>query len=251
MPESAITVHVTHDWLDYATALAGIGSLVLAVVAALIAIRSKSDARRSADAAERTAEAAAATAQLTAKMEERSNEQLQIMRDEHRAFMEEQHRRPQIEPVLEIGGPGAHGDLGVAIRSGATNVGTMTADGVLILTLVPDGVRIFQLDGTGRVVGPVALNSQREQTLLRKGAQYPSVGFGVAVDVRPGVFQVDALLLTFPEPGAYEIATRCHHHDISGGRCWAVAEVVLGDGPMCWKQTERGHGGSFSEPRHL
>jgi hypothetical protein len=247
MPGSAITVHVTHDWLDYATAFAGIGSLVLAAVAALIAIRSKSDARRSAVAAERTAEAAAATAQLTAKMEQRSNEQLQIMRDEHRAFMEEQHRRPQIEPVLEMGGPGAHGDLGVAIRSGATNVGTLTADGVLILTLVPDGVQVFQLDGTGRVVRLVALEPQREQTLQRNGAQYPSVGFGVTVDVRPGVFQVDALLVSFPEPGVYEIVTRCHHHDIPGGRCWAVAELVLGDGPMRWKQTERGHAGSFPD----
>jgi hypothetical protein len=241
MPGSAISVQVAHDWLDYAAAFAGIGSLVLAAVAALIAIRSKSDARRSADAAEQTAAAAAATARLTVKMEQRSDEQLQIMRDEHRAFMEDQHRRPQIEPVLEMGGPGTHGDLGVPIRSGATNVGTLTAEGVLILTLVPDGVRIFQLDGTGKVVGPVALEPQREQTLRRKGAQYPSVGFGVAVDVRPGVFQVDALLLSFPEPGIYEIATRCHHHDIPGGRCWAVAELVLGDGPLRWKQTERGH----------
>ncbi|MBS1886040.1 MAG: hypothetical protein JSU06_02535 [Actinobacteria bacterium] len=247
MPWSAITVHVAHDWLDYAAAFAGIGSLVLAAVAALIAIRSKSDARRSSDAAERTAGAAAATARLTAKLEQRSNEQLQIMRDEHRALMEEQHRRPQIEPVLEMGGPGMHGDLGIAIRSGATNVGTLTAEDVLVLTLVPDGVRIFQLDGTGRVVRPVALGPQREQTLLRKGAQYPSVGFGVAVDVRPGVFQVDTLLVTFPEPGVYEIAARCHHHDIPGGRCWAVAEVVLGDGPTRWKQTKRGHTSSFPD----
>jgi hypothetical protein len=157
MPGSAITVHVTHDWLDYAAAFAGIGSLVLAAVAALVAIRSKSDARHSAEAADRTAGAATATAQLTAEMERRSNEQLQIMRDEHRAFMEEQRRRPQIEPVLEMGGPGTHGHLAVAIRSGATNVGTRTAEGVLILTSVPDGVRVFQLDGTGRVVGPIAL----------------------------------------------------------------------------------------------
>jgi hypothetical protein len=242
MPLSALIVKVAHDWLDYAAAFAGIGSLVLALLAASLALRSKADARRSADAAERTAAAAAATAQLTGAMERRSNEQLQIMREEHHAFMEERQRRPQIEPVLESGGPGTHLPLNVPIRSGATNVGTMTATGVLIMTLVPQGVQVMQLDGDGNVVAAIELAPQREQTLQRKGAGYPAVGFGVEADVRPGVYQTDALLLVFPEPDIYEIATRCHHHEIPGGRCWAIAELDLRGGPMTWRQTERGHG---------
>lgn len=156
MPILAVaSVHLAHDWLDYVAAFAGIGSLVLAFVAASLAFRSKADAGRSADAAERTAGAAAATVRLTATMERRSDEQLQIMRDEHRAFMEEQQRRPQIEPVLELGGPGVHLPLNVPIRSGATNVGTLTARGVLIMTVVPQGVEVMRLDGDGNVAGAV------------------------------------------------------------------------------------------------
>ncbi len=175
-------------------------------------------------------------------MERRSDEQLQIMRDEHRAFMEERQRRPQIEPVLELGGPGNQPPLHVPIRSGATNVGTMTAAGGLIMTLVPEGIEVMQLDGEGNVVASRELAPQREQTLRRRGAQYPAVGFGVDVDVRPGVFQADALLLIFPEPDVYEIATRCFHHDIPGGRCWAIAELDLRRGPTNWKQIDRGQG---------
>jgi hypothetical protein len=239
---TATTVHVANDWLDYAAAFAGVGSLLLALVAAAIAIRSKADAERSADAAERTAGAAAATAELTAQMERRGVEQLKIMREEHRAFMAEQSRQPDIQPVLEIGGATTGSPLNIVVRSGATNVGSKTAEGVLVMTLVPQGVRVLQLDAKEQIVSEIALESQREQTLRRQGADYPAVGFGVNVDVRPKVFQTDNILLIFPGPDVYEIATRCHHHDIPGGCCWAVAQLNLLAVPLQWTQTERGTG---------
>jgi hypothetical protein len=238
------SVHVAHDWLDYVAAFAGIGSLVLAAVAAGVAIRSKRDAERSANAAERIARSASATAELTVEMEKRGAEQLGIMRTEHAAFMAEQQRRPEVEPVLEIAGaPNQLAPLNVLIRSGATNVGLRTANQVLILTLVPMGIRVFRADPKGVPLEEIKLFPQREQTLQRRGAQYPAEGFGVKVDVVPAVFQVDHLLLVFPEPDVFEIATRCFHQDIPDGPAWAVAEIDLQGAPLRWTQTKRGGGG--------
>lgn len=242
MLADASTLHIAHDWLDYLAIFSGVGSLALAGVAALVAVRSKRDAERSADAAERTAKSAAATAVLTEQMEQRGVEQLHIMRTEHQAFMDERRRRPQIEPVLELGGAKPQNPLRVVVRSGATNVGSKTAEDVLIMTLVPEGVGVYQLDPEGNVIREIQLAPQREQTLRRRGAEHLAVGCGVEASVRPGVVQSDSFLLFFPEPDIYEIATRCHHHDIPGGVSWAVAELNLFGVPLQWKQTERGTG---------
>ena len=120
---AAQTIQLANDWLDYVAAFAGAGSLVLAAIAALIAVRSKRDAERSADAAERIAKSAASTAELTEQMEQRGAEQLRIMRTEHEAFMAEQQRAPQVEAVLEFAGiPNQGKPLEVLIRSGATKL---------------------------------------------------------------------------------------------------------------------------------
>lgn len=241
MPLVFTVVHIAKDWLDYVAAFAGVGSLALAAVAAVIAVRSKRDAERSADAAERTAQSAAATTELTAQMEQRGVEQLQIMRTEHAAFMKEQQRRPQVEPVLEVAGPpDSSKPLQVLIRSGATNVGAKTAEGVLIMTLVPQGVTLVQATPEGRPIGAHPLEPQREQQLLGNGAQRPVEGLGVRADVSPHVVQWDHFILTFPEPGIYEIATRCLHMDIAGGKNWTVVELNLLAVPLQWRHTEGG-----------
>ena len=236
----ATTLHVANDWLDYVAAFAGAGSLVLAAVAVLVAVRSKRDAQRSADAAEQTAKSAVATTKLTVQMEQRGAEQLQIMRTEHAAFMKEQQRRPEVVPVLEFAGiPNPARPLEVLIRSGATNVGARTAESVLIMTLVPQGVGLRRATHEGRPIGELPLEPQREQQLLRKGMQYPADGLGVRADVTPHVFHTDHFLLTFPEPDIYEIATRCLHMDIANGKNWTVAQINLFAVPPQWTQAQR------------
>jgi hypothetical protein len=231
-----VSVHVTPDWLDYLAAFSGVGSLALAVVAAAVALWSRGDARRSAEAAEQTARAAARTAELTQEIEARSADQLQIMREEHAAFMEQQRRRPELVPIFEFAGqPNPDAPTEILVRCGAVNVGSATAEKVLVSIMVPQGVEVDLAEADGLPVARLSLVPQLE-SIYRDGAEYPALAGSWSSDVIPTVRILQHCLLAFPGPGVYEIVSYCNHHELPGGSIRAAARLDLRGSVIHWGQ---------------
>ena len=200
-PKGSTHVHCDNcgpGFADYAGAIGGLGSLVLAVVATVIAVRSRADAKRSADSAA---------------------ESLEIQRREHAAFMEERQRVPRLSIVLTsklletTSGP-----FIAVVQIGIANEGLAAADKALINFMFPAGLRAEKSDQDGNKMmeGGVQVLSA-DDVLEENGEERPVRYVPEEIDVGPIRAVVRFLRLVFDGPGRYPIRLKLVHPSLSDG----------------------------------
>ena len=97
-----VKVEVARDWLDWATALASLAAVIVAVIATRMASRSAAASDRSARAAEETAVAAREEAEQTRALVSQMEEPLAIQRQQHEHCVAEQAKRPELSVDLAL-----------------------------------------------------------------------------------------------------------------------------------------------------
>lgn len=239
-----VKVEVARDWLDYAQAFGGLGSVVLALAALVLAIRSAQDSGRSADAAERTAQAAGEEAELSRKMTKHVEEQLRIQREESEARARERQRRPAFaRPVLSVEGmldpstdlsiaqvwrglgmslsAGLSGSLPddiplwlVIVRATFENEGDMAVDLTLARFAIPETVTLWRSGPAGDHLEDVDLQRVEDLT-LRAGAVHQGAHAHAWRIQRlpPGHPEMLHATLAFRQPGEFEVELQVEHEE--------------------------------------
>lgn len=218
----------SHDMLDYAGAFAGVLSAILAFVALAIARQSAGDSKRSAAAAQRTADAADASAELTRALAASAEQQLAMQRAEHDAFMAESNRRPDLAPTFQP--IKTFDERSVVVQWGVTNTGDKTAEGVVVLLIVPSSVVIESSNAEG--LDRLPNNTIPQAGTLAAGEHtLPVHSVNMNADAVPGIQKVSWKTLTFPAFGVYDVLVRVVHRSLEAGSSDLVQQVSVTPDP--------------------
>jgi hypothetical protein len=229
-------VEVARDWLDYVEALGAIGSLVLAIVAAVFAWRSANDSSRSARAAEETAEAATEEAALSRQMVKRLEEQLEIEKAERDHRQKERRRKPLLEPpsltymtdfspdelpmgvLMDLGvepelGSSVSGLYPIVVRAEFLNNGDKAADQMLASITVPASVTLLLCGPRGEHVQRIAPHPVDSMTLRGDGEESARRHGWRIEHMPPHQPEATHLMLLLPNQQEYEVVVQAEHPD--------------------------------------